>query len=216
MDVLTAMHQRTSKRVFLPDPPARELIQEIVQSAARAPSAINLQPWEFTIVGGEELPRLTRVLLKAFRERNVGCNAGTGNPLPQRYKDRQYSSFIGLSELLDAGPEDVQKFVNEGSLGFYGAPTAIIITKDSVFPDRYLTSAGIMIGYLLLAAEAKGLSTCPVGLVNQYSDTILDFINLEGRDLVLGLAIGHADPEAGVNRLKTPREPIESLTRWYG
>ena len=110
----------------------------------------------------------------------------------------------------------MQAFINEGSLDFYGAPAAIIITKEKLFPENYLTSVGLLIAYLLLAAEAQGLATCPIGLINAYEDTILDFLNLEDHNLVLGVAVGYADPAAAVNQLKTPRVSLEELVHWYG
>ncbi|MEW5725642.1 MAG: nitroreductase [Thermodesulfobacteriota bacterium] len=216
MDVFEAISSRTSKRAFLDRPVQRELIEEVLGAALRAPSAINLQPWEITVVSGEERRRLSRLLLRQYQERKIGCGAGTATALPERLKARQYSSFLALTEALGAGSEEVSRFVNEGSLNFYGAPTALIITKEKLFPHHYLCSLGLMIGYLLLAAQAKGLATCPVGLILPYQDAILDFLNLPDRDLVLGVALGYADPEAPVNQARTPREPIESLIRWYG
>lgn len=216
MDLFTAIEHRTSKRAFLNRAVPRETILKLLTAAGRAPSAINLQPWEFTIVSGDERPRLSRALLRAYQERRIGCGTGSAQPFPDRIKQRQVSSFIGLAELMQADAAEVSRRVNEGSLDFYGAPVAVIVTKETLFPDSYLTSAGIMLGYLFLSAEALGLSTCPVGLINAYAQTVLDFLNLENRDLVLGLALGFADPDAPVNRLRTPREPIQDLVRWYG
>ncbi|MEW6266031.1 MAG: nitroreductase [Thermodesulfobacteriota bacterium] len=216
MDVRQAMENRSSKRAFLDRPVSGETILDLLSAAGRAPSAINLQPWEFTVVSGEERLRLSRNLVKAYRERNIGCSSGASSPLPERFKARQYDSFTGLEQLMSLGRQGIMDFVNEGSLNFYGAPAAIIITKDQAFPEHYLTSTGIMIGYLLLAAEAKGLATCPIGLIRNYEEIVLDFLNLEERNLVLGVALGYADPDAPVNRLRTPREPVEALVRWYG
>ena len=215
MDLMEIMEQRTSKRAFLNTPVSRELITQLLKAAGRAPSALNLQPWETTVVAGPERPRLSKILLKAYRERNIGCSPGSSKPLPEHIKQRQYSSFLGLTEHLRVDTAGVLSFINEGSLDFYGAPTALIITKENLFPDHYLTSVGIMIGYLVLAAEAMGLSICPVGLINSYEERVLDFLNLEERQLVLGLALGYADPDAPVNQLRTPREPVENLVRWY-
>lgn len=215
MDTLQAIKQRTSKRAFLNTPVSRELITKLLEAAGRAPSALNLQPWEITVVGGPERLRLGKMLLKAYHERSIGCSPGSDAPLPEHIKQRQYSSFLGLTEHLQLDSAGVLAFINKGSLDFYGAPTALIITKENLFPERYLTSLGIMIGYLVLAAEAMGLATCPVGLINSYQDLVLDFLNLEEHQLVLGLALGYADPDAPVNRLRTPREPLENLVRWY-
>ena len=216
MDLFQAINQRGSKRAFLSEPVPKELLARLLGEAAKAPSAINLQPWEFTVVSGEEVSRLSRILLKAYKERKVGCSPGLSQPLPEVYRARQYSSFEALAGRLKAGPDEISSFINEGSLSFYGAPAAVIITKEQVIPNSHLTSIGIMIGYLLLSAEALGLATCPVGLINAYSDIILDFLNLEDRDLVLGLAVGRPDPEAPVNEARTPREPVENIIEWYG
>ncbi len=216
MDLFSAMKTRASKRAFLDRPVSREIIREILSSAAQAPSAINLQPWEFTVVAGDERPRLSRALARAYKERKIGCGTGSSQPLPDRIRARQLSSFTGLAELMQAEAAEVSSFINQGSLDFYGAPAAIIVTKEKFFPETAFTSVGLMIGWLLLAAEAKGLGTCPVGLINSYEDTVLDFLNLEDRDLMLGIALGYPDPEAPVNRLRTPRESVDELIHWYG
>ena len=54
MDILDVIRGRKSVRRFKPDPVPREKIEGILSLAIRAPSAINLQPWEFTVVIGEE------------------------------------------------------------------------------------------------------------------------------------------------------------------
>ena len=68
MDVLRAIKERKSTRAYLDREVARADIEEILASASLAPSAINLQPWEFIITHGEEKDRLVRRLLKARSE----------------------------------------------------------------------------------------------------------------------------------------------------
>ena len=50
MDLLKAIHERKSIRAFKSDPIPKERVEEILTLAIHAPSAINLQPWEFIIV----------------------------------------------------------------------------------------------------------------------------------------------------------------------
>jgi nitroreductase len=45
MNVSDAIEHRISIRAFKPDPVPRELVAEILERAARAPSGGNLQPW---------------------------------------------------------------------------------------------------------------------------------------------------------------------------
>ena len=54
MDIIDVIKERRSIRRFKPDPVPREKIEEILTLATRAPSAINLQPWEFTVVVSKE------------------------------------------------------------------------------------------------------------------------------------------------------------------
>jgi nitroreductase len=41
-----------------PDPVPRALIEEIIALAMRAPSSMNTQPWNFTVIAGEPLNRI--------------------------------------------------------------------------------------------------------------------------------------------------------------
>lgn len=50
MDALTAIKTRRSIRVFRPDPVDSKLLEEMVDCARLAPTAHNVQPWEFVVV----------------------------------------------------------------------------------------------------------------------------------------------------------------------
>ena len=80
MELLEVMKERKSIRAFKPDPIPREKIEEILRLTIHAPSAINLQPWEFIVVTGEEKERLSRRLIKAYREKQIGCSPGNIKP----------------------------------------------------------------------------------------------------------------------------------------
>ncbi len=110
---------------------------------------------------------------------------------------------------------DFKTFVNEGSLNFYGAPAVALIFIDEAFPEERMTDGGIFTAYLLLAAAAHGLGTCPIGLVKAYEDEIKDHLNIpESRRLVVAVAIGRPDPEGIVNSFKSLRAGIEEFVRW--
>jgi len=52
MDLLEAVEGRRSVRAFREEPVPREVIEELLRYASRAPSALNLQPWEVVVSGG--------------------------------------------------------------------------------------------------------------------------------------------------------------------
>ncbi len=94
MDLFDLIKGRKSCRVFLPDPVPEELIREILSWAGKAPSAINVQPWEFVVVTGKERKRLVEKLLKTHQEKKVSCGPGTSRPLPEALDRKAERTFF--------------------------------------------------------------------------------------------------------------------------
>ena len=214
MDLLEALDERRSTRGFLDKPVERETLERLLSLASQAPSAINIQPWEITIVSGEERKRLSRLLVKRMRERNISCGPGARRPLQKHFVERQKDL---LEAMLPNLPSDIpfQDFINEGSCNFYGAPTAIILTLDEVFSKARLTDIGVFAAYLVLAAHGLGLGTCPIGLITAFDDEIKETLNLpEEKQVVIGIAIGYSDPDAEVNRSRSERAPLGEMVKW--
>jgi nitroreductase len=106
--------------------------------------------------------------------------------------------------------------VEEGSCGFYGAPVAIIVTIDRRFPQLRYLDVGLSVGYLLLAAQVKGLATCPIGLITAYGADIADVLSIpEKKEIVLGIALGYAEENAPLNQFKTDRAEQKEILNWY-
>jgi len=216
MDSIAAMKQRRSARAFLKKPVSRAQVEEVLACARLAPSAINLQPWEFVVTYGEEKDRLIRRLLKVHAEQKVPCGPGTAAPLPERYANRSRGASQGLKPHVAELGMEFNRFIEEGSCSFYGAPIAIIVTIDRLFPRLRYLDVGLSVSYLLLAAEAKGLATCPIGLVAAYAGDIADVLNIPNeKEILLAVALGYADDASPLNRYKTEREPLEAIRTWY-
>ena len=216
MDVFLAMSNRQSARAYLSKAVTRADIEDIFKYAGQAPSAINMQPWEYVIVYGEEKDRLVRRLKKARAESKISCGPGTENPLPDRFKDRSRRASASMAPKIAQMGQEFNSFVEEGSCSFYGAPIAIIVTIDRLFPKIRYLDVGLSVSYLLLAAEAKGLSTCPIGLINAYGRDIADTLDIpQNKEIVLGIALGYADPQCPINQFKTDRENLDAVRFWY-
>lgn len=215
MELADIVTQRKSIRAFRNDPVPREKIEEVLRMAIRAPSAINLQPWEFTVVLKEERERLSRRLLKAYREKRISCSPGNVKPLPSIFTARGVESFEGMKPYLDEMESDFNRYINEGSCNFYGAPAAIVISIDNSFSKARLVDIGACLGYLVLAAHDLGLWTCPIGLITAYEEEVKDVLNIpENKDVVIGVALGVPDWESPVNRFTSPRDTIDKMVRW--
>jgi nitroreductase len=216
MDIFSAINQRRSTRAYLDKPVARTEIEEIFKYAGRAPSAINLQPWEYVVVYGEEKDRLVRRLLQVHAERQIPCGPGTSIRPPEIFTRRsRAASDIMEPRVVETG-QTLNSFVEEGSCSFYGAPIAIIVTIDRLFPKLRYLDLGLSISYLLLAAEAKGIGTCPIGLITAYGADIADVLGIpEDKEIVLGIALGYADESSPLNNFKTGRADQNEILYWY-
>jgi len=226
VEVPEAIHQRRSCRSFRPDPVPGEAVEAILSHAAAAPSAVNLQPWRVWVAGGEELARLKSDLVRSFRERRVGCSPTTGASRPpspggqKRGSGESQSdalgagpgSFRGLGEILAARGEDLGRFINEGSCRLYGAPVGVFCFLEPGEPPIRLLDCGIWLGYFLLAAEAQGLATCPVGLLAAYADVVREALFVpESYQFACAVALGYRQEGEPLNEFACPRVGIQGV-----
>ncbi|MFH1103060.1 MAG: nitroreductase [Pseudomonadota bacterium] len=216
MDLFSAMKDRKSARAYLDKPVLRKDIDEIIGFAGLAPSAMNLQPWEYVVTHSEEKDRLVRRLIKAREVRQVPCGPGTARPLPAKYSGRTRKSLSLMEPCIAELSKSFSEFIEMGSCSFYGAPVAIIVTIDRVFPKIRFLDIGLSVSYLFLAAHAKGLATCPIGLITAYAEEITDALNIpDEKEILLGIALGYPDHASPANRFKIPREDFTEILRWY-
>jgi nitroreductase len=216
MDLVKSINERRSIRAFKSEPVARKTIEEMLNLVIKAPSAINLQPWEFIVVMGEEKERLSRKLIKSYKEKQISCSPGNVKPLADTFSKRGLASVELMTPSLAKMGQEFNRFINEGSCNFYGAPTAVILCLDNAFSKARLVDVGIAVGYFVLIAQSMGLGTCTIGLINAYEDDIKEMLNIpENKDVVIGIALGYPDLESPANEFKTPRDTLDSFVRWF-
>jgi len=99
--VIEAIKSRRAIRSFEDKPVSESAIQTMLEAATYAPSAINIQPWKFTIVTNKEAmkqlsdtakPALLRMLPDVGDEGLVGLKKQLSNP--------QYNVFYGAPLLI--------------------------------------------------------------------------------------------------------------------
>ena len=140
VDALEAIYDRRAVREYTGVHPSRETIQELLEAAVQAPSAMDLQPWEFVIVQDA-------ALLKRISDRSKKLSLHHMKP------------GSGLS-LFRRELEDPKTDI------FHGAGTAIIIVaKPGEWPA--IEDCCLAAQNLMLAAHAMGLATCPIGFARE-------------------------------------------------
>ena len=216
MDLFQTMKERRSTRAYLDKPVTRKEVERVFQFAGLAPSAMNLQPWEFVVTYGEEKDRLVRSLKKAQAERKTTCGPGTTKPLPEKFAQRSRQVLELMKPGITETGTSYSQFIEQGSCSFYGAPIGIIVSMDRLFPKTRYLDVGLSVSYLLLAAHAMGLGTCPIGLILSFADVISHQLDIpENMEILLAVAMGYPDKESPVNRIKTGREDLSEILSWY-
>ena len=217
MDVMNAINERRSVRGFKKELVPREMIEQLLDAARKAPSASNQQPWNFVVVTGESRERLADDILSAHRELSKHYDPSKGKTIPRLYMERTKKLLISIRPYLNEMEKQVVPFIEEGSCAFYGAPVLIIVTLDKAHPQSKLVDVGCAVENLVLAAQEKGLGTCIIALILMFENLIRERLKIsDSMDIVVGIALGYPDKDLPVNAFRAPKEELSEMTRWIG
>ncbi len=222
MDVIEAVKTRKSIRGYKPDPVPRQVLEQILELASRAPSAMNTQPWEFTV--------LTSGVLENVRRSNIDLlNSGvppspehvvTSWPKESIYRQRQVDLAKQLFQLMDIPREDKEKRAKwlERGFRYFDAPAAIIICTDRCLSESGpLLDIGAVIQTICVTALHFGLGTCIEDQGTMYPNVLRKYAHIpESKRIIAAIAIGYPDWDFPANKVEIGREPIKNLTTWLG
>ena len=213
--------ERRSMRGYLPTPVAPEVLERLLVCARRAPSGANLQPGSFTWVKGEVREAMSADLVRAWRdgEAEVEDYDYFPKPMPMTLRKRQVAAAQALYGALgvtrdDRAGRDAQF---ERNFCFFDAPVALVVTMEHGFGSGGYMDLGMSLYGLMLAAQAKGLSTCAIGALASYPSLIRQHLGLDASShIVCGMALGYADPAAPVNTTRTTRCDLDDYFKVIG
>jgi len=215
------LSQRRSVRGYLSTPVADALVAEVMTSARLAPSGANLQPGVFVWVRGAVRQQLSDDLVLAWRggRQEVEDYDYFPKPMPMTLRRRQVAAAQALYGALGVAREDQagRNAQFERNFRFFDAPVALIVTMPHDFGAGGYMDLGMTLYGLMLAAQAKGLSTCAIGAMASYPSLIRQHVGL-GADakVVCGMALGYADPDAPVNQTQTTRCALHEYFKVIG
>ncbi|MFM1854761.1 MAG: hypothetical protein RLZ83_70 [Pseudomonadota bacterium] len=217
-----AITSRRSIRAFLPTPVPKQLVEDILRVASRAPSGTNTQPWKVTVLTGAALRRLASRVRAAHddpqeRARHTEEYAYYPTEWRSPYVDRRRKVGWDLYGLLGIGKTDKQRMHDQHgrNYAFFDAPVGLIFTIDRVLQTGSWLDYGMFLQNVMVAARARGLDTCPQAAFTQYHRLIAEELQLPANEMVVcGMSLGWADPQAVENTLVTEREPVEGFTRF--
>lgn len=209
MNVSDAVRQRRSVRAFLPDVPPADLVQSLLEQAARAASGGNLQPWRVVALTGEPLRAVLDAVAAATPEdgpNNVSYPPALWDP----YRTRRFANGEDLYRTLGIPREDKAARLRQlaKNAEFFGAPVGVFICTDARMGQPQWADLGIYLQSFMLLAVEQGLATCPQGFWRRYAETLRHALQLpEPYRVAFGVALGYEDTAAPINSLRTPRAP---------
>lgn len=218
MELRETIERRKSIRAFSPEPVPREVLQEIMEKATRAPSWGNTQPWRFTVVGGRVLASMVENFLTKAAANEPPCPdiefpQAWPDSLSRRYKENGRMLF----EVLGIGRKDREKRDHHrlNMFRLFGAPQVVYLHQDRTLSPYSIFDAGLLAQNIALLAAEKGLGTCFLAVSVLYPEVIRKYTGIPETDRILiGLAIGHPDGDAPINQFRSEREPLETFLRW--
>ena len=203
------VRQRHSTRLFLRDKPVpRELIEEALELAMRAPSNSNVQPWRMFIASGPRRDRLVEALLE---EASVGLPITTGLPetfLPLR---QELGALVYGSMGIARHDKEGRRLAQLRNWEFFRAPVGAVVCMHRDLGPVDAVGVGMFLQTLVLALTERGLGTCVQVSIAAYPEILRAHLGIpEELTVLCGLSIGYPDPAFPANSLTTPRNPAES------
>ncbi|MEY4270469.1 MAG: hypothetical protein RLZZ58_1685 [Pseudomonadota bacterium] len=222
MRVAQALNQRRSVRAFTDQPVDAALLRTLLETAQRAPSGGNLQPWQAVIVTGAPWQRLKDVVATRIAMGAEGQQmeyAIYPEFLPDPWKARRFGLGEALYAALDIPRENKMGRMLQFAQNYqgFGAPVMLFLHTPRTMGPPQWSDMGMWLQSLMLLLTESGLGSCAQECWAAYGETVRTALGI-GDDQILfcGLAIGHADLTKPVNNWPVPRASIDDVIRWEG
>ena len=157
-DLFEIIRTTRSMRRLKPDPVPNELIRQILEAGACAPSGGNMQRWRFLVVRDPEIKRTVGAYYERARDEQAAPRYRSGEPAPGMSRER-FLRLLGAAEHLAAH--------------IHEAPVWIIPCLEGATPTR--TSGSSIypaVQNMLLAARALGLGATLTTLHLQFEKEV--------------------------------------------
>ncbi|MDY6833906.1 MAG: nitroreductase [Chloroflexota bacterium] len=220
MELVEAIGKRKSIRGYKPTPVPKDVIWKVIDVSRRAPSAMNTQPWEITVISGDVIENIKKQTIENMNSGVLPNPDVTGKLFQGVYRDRQVDLAKQIFGLMGIAREDREKRGEWMMRGFrfFDAPAAIIIAVDRSLGEGFSEfDIGSISQTICLVALEHGLGTCIEDQGIMYPDVVRKFTGIpDSKRLVVCMAIGYPDWDFPANRLESTREPVDKIVTWCG
>lgn len=179
---------------------SKDVMQEIIKQAAKAPSSVNMQPWRVVVVESDEGKDTLRPLIRFNTKQNDTSSAMLlifGDLLCYEYGEEIYDQAVREGKM----PEEVRHHQLNTIVPLYkGLP-------KSVMHDIVQIDASLFAMQLMLVARAYGYDTNPIGGFEKDKLASAFDLDPDRYEPVMVLSIGKAN-EQGYESVRLAPEVI--------
>ncbi|HTW35354.1 MAG TPA: nitroreductase [Rhizomicrobium sp.] len=222
MNVTEAVRSRHSIRAFLDKPVPEATLREVLETAARAASGGNLQPWRIYAASGAPLADFKAKMAERLKT-NPSPDPLEYHVYPQdlwephrtwRFRvGEQMYGLVGISREHKA--ERLRWF--QHNYEFFHAPAAIFAYLDKRMGPPQWSDMGMYLQTVMLLLREKGLDSCAQECWSIYNGMVREFVKPPPELMLFcGMAIGYRDDSAPVNKLVTERAPLDEFASFVG
>jgi nitroreductase len=211
MEINTAIRNRRSIRAFTGEAVSEAEIRDLLDVSRWAPSWANTQSITTFVVSGAAL----EAIKDAYRTKNASQTPREFDIPPPKpdwpaiyaARTRQLRAVRSAIEADKPGPSPID---------FYGAPVVLFLAVDEALQPEYAAfDAGLLTQTLSLAAHARGLGTVIMAMAVGYPDVLRRVLEgSAGKRFIIGIALGHPDEKAPVNRFPRERASLDEQVSW--
>ena len=213
---------RRSIRGFKKTPVPKALIQEVIALAIRAPSSLNTQPWNFTVVTGEPLDKIRkgnteRNLAGVPASREIRSHGGYEGVHRERQIEiaKQLFAVMGIERHDQVARQD---WVLRGFRQF-DAPVSVVVTYDRAIHggDIGPFDCGGVTNALVNAAWSRGLGCVINSQGIMQSPVVREHARIpDDQVIMICVAMGFPDDSFPANAVVSKRKSVDEAAVFVG
>ena len=217
-----AMNERRSIRGFQKKPVPKDVLEDVIALANRAPSSMNTQPWHLHVLTGEPLERVRegnteRMLGGVPPSREIEDYAGYEG----EHRKRQIEIAVQLFEAMGIERHDAERRQDWVMRGFrqFDAPVCVIITYDAVLADSDDTpfDCGAVTTALVNSAWSRGLGAVINSQGIMQSPVVREHAKIaEDQVIMKAVALGWPDDSFPANAVVSERKSVDEAATFLG
>ena len=181
-----------------------------------------MRPWKVIAVAGAEREAVTALAKRVLGENPTG-EASEYPVYPEKlwepYRSRRYDLGESLYALLGIPREDkvarLMRFAR--NYEFFGAPVGLFFVIDRRMGHGQWAHLGMFMQSIALAAIERGVASCMQEAWAAVRRSLGEHFALPPDEVVYcGMALGYADTEQAVNRLRSERAEVDAFATFRG